>query len=154
MGLPYLISHTVCNKQFFLGHELSSVCKLRQLWTVGLHLSHSRRAATGRNPSRTQQEFFFWSKRGLTWDGAVSLIKIVIYYFQQECGLMETEIKVAAAHRDSTIQLISWAATRQCAHNPQSTLGLELLVGQERVPNGFKDLWDRSNPKRPWKIWS
>jgi len=35
------------------------------------------------------------------------LIKIVIYYFQQECGLMETEIKVAAASRDSTIQLIS-----------------------------------------------
>ena len=49
----------------------------------------------------------FWSKRGLTGDSPVLLIKIVIYYFQQECGLMETEIKVAAAHRDSTIQLIS-----------------------------------------------
>ena len=40
-----------------------------------------------------------------------SLIKIVIYYFQQECGLMKTEIKVAAASRDSTIQLISWATS-------------------------------------------
>jgi len=35
------------------------------------------------------------------------LIKIVIYYFQRECGLMKTEIKVAAAERDSTFQLIS-----------------------------------------------
>ena len=33
---------------------------------------------------------------------------------------------------------------------PQSTLGLE-LVGQERVPNGFKDLWDRKNPKKTLK---